>query len=80
MTDYRPIDCGLHSQYELAILQRRELKLRWCDVEGSIHIESVTPVDLLTRNHEEFMVVSDKHGMEHEIRLDRIKCLPGNSN
>jgi hypothetical protein len=49
-------------------------------MEGSIHIESVTPVDLLTRNHEEFMVVSDKHGMEHEIRLDRIKCLPGNSN
>ncbi|MEN8204664.1 MAG: transcriptional antiterminator, Rof [Pseudomonadota bacterium] len=76
MTDYTPIDCGLHSQYELAILQHRKLRLSWCDADGTGHIETVTPTDLLTRNREEFMVVTGEHGVEHEIRLDRIKGYP----
>ena len=80
MTDYTPIDCDLHSQYELAVLQHRKLRLSWCDADGTLHIESVTPTDLLTRNREEFMIVSTEHGVELEIRLDRIKGFPGNND
>jgi Rho-binding antiterminator len=76
MTDYTPIECGLHSQYELAILRRRKLRLSWCDAEGTGHIEAVIPTGLLTRNREEFMIVTTGHGVEREIWLDRIKDFP----
>ena len=65
---YTPIACALYSEYELAILRRRRLRLRWCDAEGMDHIEVVRPVDLQTRQGEEFMVLEDGR----ELRLDRI--------
>lgn len=72
MTDYTPVDCGLHSEYELAIMHHDKPKLGWRDTAGAIHIETVIPVDLRTRNCEEFMVVSGPDGTRFEIRLDRI--------
>lgn len=71
-TDYRPIPCTLHSEYELAILRGRRLRLRWRDAGGGDHIEAVRPVDLLTGNGEEFMVVEDAAGAHRQLRLDRI--------
>ncbi|RTZ61283.1 MAG: transcriptional antiterminator, Rof, partial [Gammaproteobacteria bacterium] len=29
MTDYQPIDCGIHSEYEVAILRGKPIRLRW---------------------------------------------------
>jgi len=76
-TDYKPIDCGLHSEYELLIMQHRNCTLAWKDAAGSAHIQLVTPTDLYTRNSEEFMVVTDTAGVTHAIRLDRIRhCNP----
>ena len=76
-TDYKPVDCGLHSEYELLIMQHRNCTLAWKDATGSAHIRLVTPTDLYTRNSEEFMVASDSAGVTHEIRLDRIRhCTP----
>ena len=72
MTDYTPVDCGLHSEYELAIMQHVRVKLGWRDATGAVHIETVIPVDLRTRNSEEFLVVSGADGAKLEIRLDRI--------
>jgi len=72
MTDYTPVDCGLHSEYELAIMHRDKLKLTWSDADGETCIDTITPTDLRTRNSEEFLVVSGADGMEFEIRLDRI--------
>jgi len=72
MTDYTPVDCGLHSEYELAIMHRDKLKLTWRDADGETCIDTITPTDLRTRNSEEFLVVSGADGMEFEIRLDRI--------
>ena len=72
MTDYTPIDCGRHSEYELAIMHRDTLNLTWRDADGATHAEAVIPADLLTRNSEEFMRVLNKSGIEREIRLDRI--------
>ena len=76
-TDYKPIDCSLYSEYELAIMHRTRLQLSWCDAAGTPRIEVLLPVDLRTRQGEEFLVTIDPLGAEREIRLDRImgcKC------
>ncbi|NNG12116.1 MAG: transcriptional antiterminator, Rof [Halobacteria archaeon] len=72
MTDYKPIDCGLYSEYEVAILHRNRLRLSWRDSKENIHIEVFTPNDLRTRKGEEFLVVTGQDGGQQEIRLDRI--------
>jgi Rho-binding antiterminator len=77
-TDYTPIDCNSYSEYELAIMHRKHLRVSWRDVEGPTRIEVLVPVDLRTRQGEEFLVAIDSLGAEREIRLDRIldsKCL-----
>ena len=72
MSDYTPIDCGQHSEYELAIMQRHKLRLSWQDSDGQTHLETVTPTDLLVREHEEFLVVRTQSGGIRELRLDRV--------
>jgi Rho-binding antiterminator len=77
-TDYTPIDCSLYSEYELAIMHGNRLQVSWRDAEGPPRIEVLVPVDLHTRQGEEFLLVIDHLGAEQEIRLDRIlgsKCL-----
>jgi Rho-binding antiterminator len=77
-TDYTPIDCSLHSEYELAIMHGKRLRVSWRDAEGPPRIEVLVPVDLRTRQGEEFLVAIDSLGAEQEIRLDRIlgsECL-----
>jgi Rho-binding antiterminator len=72
MTDYTPIDCGLRSEYELVIVRYRLLRLAWCDAQGTPHLGLYRPLDLHTRDGEEFMVVADADGTEAQIRLDHI--------
>jgi Rho-binding antiterminator len=76
MTDYRPVDCALHSAYELAILQRRRIRLDWLDGTAERRSETVLPVDLVTRRGEEFLVVRQADGCRADIRLDRILAFP----
>mgnify|MGYP002713350017 CR=1 FL=1 len=73
MTDYTPIDCGRHSEFELAIMQRRHLHLCWLDEQGQSHEATLLPTDLCTRNHEEFLLARDADEQPLEIRLDRIQ-------
>ena len=76
-TDYTPIDCGLYSEYELAIMHKTRLQISWRDAQGSPRLEVLVPVDLRTRRGEEFLLAVDSLGAEREIRLDRIlgsKC------
>jgi Rho-binding antiterminator len=71
-SDYRPISCDAHSEYELAIMHKQKLKLRWG--EGNvIHEEVVQPLDLKTQDHEEFLIFKDQQNRECSIRLDRIR-------
>lgn len=72
MTDYTPIDCGLHSEYELAIMQQRKLRVSWTDPGGQAHVETLRPLDLITRQHEEFMVAETANQQRIELRLDYI--------
>ena len=72
MTDYVSVDCARHSEYELAIMQRRRLALSWRGADNTVHTATVTPTDLLTRNGAEFMRLRDPSGREHIVRLDHI--------
>jgi len=72
MTDYTPIDCALYSAYEVAILRRRCVRLSWRQADGQIRMERLKPVDLNTRNHEEFLIAETGDGSELELRLDQI--------
>ena len=72
MTDYQPINCGVYSEYEPAILQCRRLLPGWRDCAGNPHLERLRPVDLYTRKGAEFLRVMDCAGSEREIRLHRI--------
>lgn len=69
---YKPIACGLYSEYELAIMRRSRLRLAWQDADGAYHIGYLIPLDLYTRQRVEYLMARDHHGQQHEIRLDRI--------
>lgn len=69
---YSPIACARYSEYEVAILHRQKLHLRWR--EDNVHYDQVVlPVDLKTINHEEFLICRGGTGETLSIRLDRIQ-------
>ncbi|OOG25985.1 transcriptional antiterminator, Rof [Thioalkalivibrio denitrificans] len=70
--EYTPIPCALYSEYELAILRRRTLRVRWKDRYGMDRVETLKPVDLRTRRHAEFMIARNQLGQQRVLRLDRI--------
>jgi Rho-binding antiterminator len=70
--DYRPIACDLYSEYELAILQRRRLRLIW-SADNIIHSQVVRPLDLKTENKQEFLLCQTETGEALRIRLDQIR-------
>lgn len=72
MSDYRPIDCATHSDYELWIMQRELLRIRWRDEDGLERMELLRPTDLVTRAGEEFLVGLTDGEERRRIRLDRI--------
>jgi len=80
MSDYTPIDCGLYSEYELAIIEGRRTRIAWRDQDDRYHIEVLKPCDLLTRNHEEFLVVENLQGQRLDLRLDRIARIESEQN
>lgn len=69
---YTPIDCGLHSQYELHVMHRDLLRLGWRDEAGGEHFEVVRPRDLRTASGGEYLVCERGDGTEMALRLDRI--------
>ncbi len=78
MTEYTSIDCGQHSEYELAIMHKSKLLLSWHEPGKEKQTEQVMPIDLIARAHEEFLLVESKHGERQEIRLDYIDSIPSN--
>lgn len=72
MSDYRPVDCSVYDRYELAIMRRRRLMLGWRDEAGFARLDRVAPLDLRTRDGEEFLIFLNSVGEEQTVRLDRI--------
>ena len=68
---YRPIDCALHSRFELAVRRGRALILGWRQPDGRLRREAVIPLDLATRDGAEYLLVkaSDER---LQLRLDWI--------
>jgi len=69
---YQPINCDLHSEYELAIMHKVMLQLAWTDKTGQQHIGKVMPLDLKTQNKQEFLIGQGNDGEVFSIRLDKI--------
>ncbi|HYA38637.1 MAG TPA: Rho-binding antiterminator [Candidatus Methylomirabilis sp.] len=69
---YAPIACARYSEYEVAILHRQKLHLRWRE-DNVFHDQVVQPLDLKTQNHEEFLICRTASGETVTIRLDRIQ-------
>ncbi len=74
-TSYTPITCSLHDEYEIAIMKKVHLAVKWLDEKGDAHTGSVLPIDLKVENKEEFLVFIDAD-KELCIRLDKITLLP----
>lgn len=69
---YTPIDCDLHSQYELAIMHHTKLRIVWRDTAGQEHVCTLLPLDIKTERGEEFILGHDHTGQPITLRLDRI--------
>jgi len=69
---YQPISCELYSEYELAIIHRQSIKLVW-QTARQIHMATVIPEDLVTKDHQEFLLARDHQGQALRIRLDHIR-------
>lgn len=69
---YVPIGCDRYSEYELAIMHRQKLRLRWRD-DNVIYEQDVLPTNLKTADHEEFLICRGDDGTVHTVRLDRIQ-------
>jgi transcriptional antiterminator Rof (Rho-off) len=73
MSDYEPIACGVHEQYQLAVMRGAWLDLEWIDGEGRRSVRRLLPKDVRTRNGAEYLTAEDQAGAGFEIRLDWIK-------
>ncbi len=72
MTKYQAIACGLHSQYELVIMYKKSLLLQWKTKDNIKHKESIKPIDLVTHNHAEFLIIEHADGRQEKVQLDHI--------
>lgn len=72
---YIAVPCALHSQYELAIMHKTRSCLRWLNKQQQIQTRTVTPVDLITRNKQEYLKALSLDHEALEIRLDKIISL-----
>lgn len=71
-TDYRAIDCGLYSQYEVYILHRTRLVVDADTSDGALRSLRCHAVDLQTRDGAEFIALLDEDGKQRWVRLDRL--------
>ena len=71
MSDYSPVSCEAHSLYELAVMQRKSVLVRWKDSDGVKEMR-LLPIDVETKNREEFLLARDSENVTLRIRLDRI--------
>jgi len=69
---YIPIACLLHDQYEIAIMHKQRLMIRWSDESDASHTASVLPKDILVREGQEFLIADGPDGEALRIRLDKI--------
>ncbi len=70
-SDYKPIDCGLHSRYELLAMRRARVVLHYRDEAEKDHRVRGRVVDVFTRRGAEYLRLKEGRG-SLEVRLDHI--------
>lgn len=74
---YQAISCASYDKYELAIMRKTVLPLRWRDDRGQVMQATLLPLDLRTeRGYGEFLLAQDREGRAYRIRLDHILSPP----
>jgi Rho-binding antiterminator len=69
---YEPIACGLHENYQFAVIKRAALDLSWLADDGSVQQGRLLPLDVYTREGAEYLSARTGDGELLVIRLDRI--------
>ena len=72
---YVPIACALHDEYEIAIMHKKHLRIKWSDDGCEQHTGDVLPKDILVKDKQEFLVADAENGEALCIRLDKISIL-----
>ena len=70
---YRPIACGLHETYQLAVIRKMEIDLVWSTDESERFEACVRADDVFTESQAEYLKVTTRTGEKHVIRLDNIE-------
>lgn len=71
---YIPIACSLHDEYEIAIMHKKSLNIRWVDDDGQ-HTARVLPKTILVKDKQEFLIADTQDNHELCIRLDKVTLL-----
>lgn len=73
---YKPIACADYDIYEIAIMQHRQLSLKWVTDFSEAKASVVIPLELKIKNSAEYLVYKirdDSHNShQRELRLDKI--------
>jgi Rho-binding antiterminator len=73
---YLPIACAAHDEFEIAIMHRKKLHLKWTDDSGKTQLCDVLPEDILVKEGAEYLLAKR---CEDEtalcLRLDKIILL-----
>jgi len=72
VTEYTPVSCAIHSEYELAIMRRAPTRICWVSKSGDSRDELLKLTDLNTRSDGEYLSAITADGENIEIRLDQI--------
>jgi Rho-binding antiterminator len=69
-SDYQPISCDLHSEYELLAMHRAWVEI---ELEGEPQPRRVRVRDVVARAGAEYLIVETADGVRLEWRLDRLR-------
>jgi len=72
---YQPVACALHDKYEIAIMFKKHINIKWLDDNGDFQTDKVLPKDILVKNKEEFLLATGQNNKELCIRLDKVSLL-----
>ena len=72
---YQPVSCGIHSEYELAIMHNQRLCIKWQDSIKERHTLFAMPNDIFTRDHAEYLLVTDEAGTQKAATINEVKTI-----
>jgi len=75
MSVYKPVSCGLHSEYELLAMHRSRVRLSCISDDKSLQTLEGKVLDVVTREKAEYLVLETDGTEAVSIRLDRIQRL-----